>query len=230
MTTEPIAVLVADDSADFRQGLRALLAPVDGIVVVAEASSGDEAVVRASVSQPDVVLMDLKMPGLNGIEATRRIVATSPHIAVLIFTMFEDDESVLAAMRAGARGYLLKGSSRREIARAVHVVTEGGVILGPGVARRILGLLMPPAPPASPFPQLSDREGEILALIADGVSNADIATRLALSPKTVRNHVYSLYRKLQVQSRPEPIAQARDAGLGGRRAGPPRDSADDRPQ
>ena len=155
------------------------------------------------------------MPVLNGIDATRRIVNSSPHIAVLMFTMFEDDESVLAAMRAGARGYLLKGSSRKEIARAIHVAAEGGVILGPGVARRVLEQFASSTEPdVVQFPQLSEREREVLTLIADGLKNAEIATRLTLSPKTVRNHVYALYRKLQVQSRPEAIIQARDAGLG----------------
>lgn len=215
MTTEPIRVLVADDSADFRRGIRALLSGVEDITIIAEAASGDEAVVRATNSQPDVVLMDLKMPVLNGIEAAQRIVAASPHIAVLMFTMFEDDESVLAAMRAGGRGYLLKGSSRREITRAIHVAAEGGVIFGPGVARRVLEQFAPDArKDVDQFPQLSDREREILTLIADGLTNAGIAARLSLSPRTVRNHVYSLYRKLQVHSRPEAIVRARAAGLG----------------
>ena len=215
MTTDPIRILVADDNADFRRGLHALLAGVDDVTIISEAATGDEAAVRATVSQPDVVLMDLKMPVLNGIDATRRIVNSSPHIAVLMFTMFEDDESVLAAMRAGARGYLLKGSSRKEIARAIHVAAEGGVILGPGVARRVLEQFASSTEPdVVQFPQLSEREREVLTLIADGLKNAEIATRLTLSPKTVRNHVYALYRKLQVQSRPEAIIQARDAGLG----------------
>ena len=220
MTTDPIRILVADDNADFRRGLHALLAGVDDVTIISEAATGDEAVVRATVSQPDVVLMDLKMPVLNGIDATRRIVNSSPHIAVLMFTMFEDDESVLAAMRAGARGYLLKGSSRKEIARAIHVAAEGGVILGPGVARRVLEQFASSTEPdVVQFPQLSEREREVLTLIADGLKNAEIATRLTLSPKTVRNHVYALYRKLQVQSRPEAIIQARDAGLGSRPRG-----------
>jgi DNA-binding NarL/FixJ family response regulator len=215
MTPDPIRILIADDNADFRRGLHALLAGVDDVTIISEAATGDEAAVRATVSQPDVVLMDLKMPVLNGIDAARRIVNSSPHIAVLMFTMFEDDESVLAAMRAGARGYLLKGSSRKEIARAIHVAAEGGVILGPGVARRVLEQFASSTEPVVvQFPQLSEREREVLTLIADGLKNAEIATRLTLSPKTVRNHVYALYRKLQVQSRPEAIIQARDAGLG----------------
>ena len=225
MTSEPIRVLVADDSPEFRRGIRALLAGVEDITIIAEAASGDEAVVRATNSQPDVVLMDLKMPVLNGIEAAQRIVGASPHIAVLMFTMFEDDESILAAMRAGGRGYLLKGSSRREITRAIHVAAEGGVIFGPGVARRVLEQFASgTAQDVDLFPQLSEREREILTLIADGLTNAGIAARLGLSPRTVRNHVYSLYRKLQVHSRPEAIVQARAAGLGSGprpRRGPP---------
>jgi DNA-binding NarL/FixJ family response regulator len=221
-TTDPIRVLVADDNADFRRGLRALLAAVQDVLIVSEAATGDEAAAQATATQPDVVLMDLSMPALNGIEATRRIVSASPHIAVLMFTMFEDDESVLAAMRAGARGYLLKGSSRREISRAIQVAAEGGVIFGPGVARRALEQFSSTSGPQTDlFPQLTEREREVLTLIADGLSNAAIATRLTLSPKTVRNHVYSLYGKLQVQSRPEAIVHAREAGLGRRPQPPP---------
>lgn len=222
MAPEVIRVLVADDSSEFRRGLRALLASSDDVSVIDEAATGDEAAVRATHTQPDVVLMDLGMPGLNGIEATRRIQATSPHIAVLVLTMFEDDESVLAAMRAGAKGYLLKGAPRNEIIRALQVVAEGGVIFGPSVARRALLQFSGDRPHEggaksvddAPFPQLSEREREILALIADGVDNLEIASRLTLSTKTVRNHVHNVYRKLQVRSRSEAIVQARDAGLG----------------
>ena len=212
MTSDPIRILIADDNADFRRGLHALLAGVDDVTIISEAATGDEAVVRATVSQPDVVLMDLKMPVLNGIEATRRIVSSSPHIAVLMFTMFEDDESVLAAMRAGARGYLLKGSSARD-RPGDHGAAEGGVILGPGVADGSSSTSPPRARRTRPVPS-SPTGGEVFTLIAEGLKNAEIASRLNLNPKTVRNHVYALYRKLQVQSRPEAIIQARDAGLG----------------
>jgi DNA-binding NarL/FixJ family response regulator len=214
MSTDPIRVLIADDSAPFRQGLRDLLRSVDGVTIIGEAATGDEAVVRAADSQPDVVLMDLRMPVLNGIDGARRILATSPHIAVLMLTMFEDDESVLAAMRVGAKGYILKGASRTEIVRALQIATDGGLVFGPGVARRVLEHFSIDRSESTPFPQLSTREREILSLMADGVGNTDIAVRLSLSPKTVRNHVYALYRKLQVHGRAEAIVQARDAGLG----------------
>lgn len=215
MTNEPTRILIADDNADFRRGLRDLLRAVEQFDVIAEAASGDEAVVRAAQSQPDVVLMDLNMPGVNGIEGTRRISETSPHIAVLMLSMFEDDDSVLAAMRAGARGYILKGAPRAEIVRAVEAATEGSVIFGPGVARRILErLTSTQQPPDAPFPELTPRERDILALVARGLNNNDIAAALVVSPKTVRNHVHSLYRKLQVQGRSEAIVRARDAGLG----------------
>lgn len=215
MVAEPITVLIADDNAPFRQGLRDLLRSVDNVAVIAEAGTGEEAVVRAGVSQPDVVLMDLKMPVLNGIEGAARIVATSPHIAVLMLSMFEDDDSIMAAMRAGARGYLLKGASRAEIVRALLVAREGGLIFGPGVARRMLehfattNEIVP-----QPFPQLSARERQILTSVAEGKGNADIASDLRLSHKTVRNHLYSIYQKLQVQSRAAAVVRAREAGLG----------------
>jgi len=214
MTSDPINVLIADDSTPFRQGLRDLLRSVDGVTIIAEAAKGDEAVVRAAQSQPDVVLMDLRMPDVNGIEAARSIVETSPHIAVLMLTMFEDDESVLAAMRAGARGYILKGASRIEIVRALQVANDGGLVFGPGVARRVLEhFSLADQPDRVPFPQLSVREREILSLIAEGINNTEIANRLTLSPKTVRNHIYSLYQKMQVHGRAEAIVQARDVGL-----------------
>jgi len=217
MTNEPIRILIADDSADFRQGLKDLLRTAEQFKVVAEAASGDEAVTRAAESQPDVVLMDLNMPGVNGIEGARRITETSPHIAVLMLSMLEDDDSVLAAMRAGARGYILKGAPRAEIVRTVEAATEGSVIFGPSVARRILERLNSadrPQPNDAPFPELTNREREILSLVAKGQNNNDIAAALFLSPKTVRNHVHSLYHKLQVEGRSEAIVRAREAGLG----------------
>jgi DNA-binding NarL/FixJ family response regulator len=214
MTRDPIRLLIADDNPQFRQGLKDLLRSVDRVEVVDEAATGDEAVVRAGHSQPDAVLMDLKMPALNGIEGTRQIIETSPHIAVLMLTMFEDDESVLAAMRAGAKGYLLKGASRAEIVRALEVATDGGLVFGPGVARRVLEHFSAGGqPPQAVFPQLTEREREILSMIAEGLDNTAIARHLSLSSKTVRNHVYSIYRKLQIGTRAEAIVQARDAGL-----------------
>jgi len=221
--TEPLRLLIADDHVAFRDGLRALLGTVEGLEVSGEAGSGDEAVTRAAALQPDVVLMDVRMPGLDGIEATRRIVATSPHIAVLVLTMFEDDESVFAALRAGARGYLLKGADRAEIVRAVRAVTSGEAIFGPAVARRLMAFFAAPRTSLAPqaFPELTEREREILELIARGLNNLAITQRLVLSPKTVRNHVSNIFSKLQVADRAEAIVRAREAGMGGERREPP---------
>ena len=216
MNGEPIRILIADDDAEFRQGLQALLRTVERVSVIGEARTGAEAVQRVAQSQPDLVLMDLSMPDVNGIEATRAITSSSPHVAVLMLTMFEDDESVLAAMRAGARGYILKGAARAEIVRTIEAATEGGVIFGPGIARRVLSRFAVAGPQAeeAPFPQLTTRERDILARVARGLNNDAIARELTISPKTVRNHVHSIYGKLQVQSRAEAISEARDAGLG----------------
>lgn len=215
---EPLRILVADDHAAFRDGLTALLATVDDIAVVGQAGSGEAVVAGAAELQPDVVLMDLNMPGIDGIEATRRLVATSPHIAVLVLSMYEDDESIFAALRAGARGYLLKGSDRSEIVRAIRAVARGEAIFGPAIARRLMTYFAS-APPAggAAFPELTDRERELLELIARGLNNQAIADRLVLSPKTVRNHVSNIFSKLQVRDRAEAIVRAREAGLGGTR-------------
>ncbi len=211
-----IRILLADDHPLFRDGLRALVESVDDISVVGEASRGDEAVSLAFSLRPDAVLMDIKMPGLNGIEATRRIVYQNPDSAVLMLTMFEDDDSVFAAIRAGARGYLLKGARQDETLRAIRAVANGEVIFGPGIAQRVMHLLRRPSPdhPAPPFPQLTDREYEVLELIAHRYSNAEIAAQLLLSPKTVRNYVSSILDKLQVADRAEARIAAQSAGLG----------------
>jgi DNA-binding NarL/FixJ family response regulator len=221
MTSEPIRILIADDDTDFREGLQALLRTVERVSVIGEARTGAEAVQRVAESQPDLVLMDLSMPGVNGIEATRTITSSSPHVAVLVLTMFEDDDSVLAAMRAGARGYILKGAARAEIVRTIEAAAEGGVIFGPGVARRALSrFALPDAQAEAPFPQLTTRERDILTRVARGLNNDAIARELTLSSKTLRNHVHNIYSKLQIQSRAEAIAQARDAGLGQRQHKP----------
>jgi DNA-binding NarL/FixJ family response regulator len=216
MTDTGVRILVADDHPLYRRGLAALLDAHDGWEVVAEESDGVGAVTAAHAEQPDVVVMDLRMPGLDGIEATRRIVATSPHVAVLVLTMYDDDASVFAAMRAGASGYLLKGADQTEIARAVAAVAGGEAIFGPSVAARILEFFAAGRPRGSEvvFPQLTAREHEVLDLIAAGRSNAELAAVLVLSPKTVRNHVSNIFTKLQVADRAQAIVLARDAGLG----------------
>ena len=213
-----IRILIADDHRLFRDGLHGLLDAMPDTEVVGEAATGDEAVARAKALQPDVILMDIKMPGLNGIAATREILATSPQIGILIVTMFEDDDSVFAAMRAGARGYLLKAASHEELLRAIRGVSNGEAIFGPGIARRLIGFFAGPraattAPPRA-FPELSEREDEILRLIAQGRSNYQIADQLVLSVKTVQNHVSNIFSKLQVADRVQAVIRARQAGLG----------------
>jgi DNA-binding NarL/FixJ family response regulator len=213
---ERIRVLIADDHALFREGLHGLLDSVAETEVVGEATTGAEAIREAKALQPDVILMDIKMPGTNGIEATRQIVAASPHISILMVTMLEDDESVFAAMRAGARGYVLKGANQAEILRAIRAVASGEAIFGPGIAKRVLGFFSATRPtvPARVFPELSERETELLALIAQGRSNQEIAEQLGLTLKTVRNHVSNIFSKLQVADRAQAVIRAREAGLG----------------
>lgn len=216
---DPIRILIADDHPLFRDGLRALLESVTDMQVIGEAATGDEVLAQARALQPEVILMDIKMPGINGIEATRRILQTSPHIHILVVTMFEDDDSVFAAIRAGARGYLLKGAVQEETLRAIRAVAHGEAIFGPAVAERLIryfGSTRPTAKsgPAQFFPELTEREYEILTLIAQRKSNAEIAARLVLSPKTVRNHVSNILSKLQVADRTEAMHAAWTAGLG----------------
>jgi DNA-binding NarL/FixJ family response regulator len=215
-SNDQLRVLICDDHPVFRNGLRMLLSAQDGIDVVGDASTGREAVTRADELQPDVVVMDLQMPELNGIEATREIVATSPHVKVLVLTMFEDDDSVFAAMRAGARGYLLKGADQDEIVRAIEAVGSGEAIFGPRVAARVIEYFTTPQPThaAQAFPELTARELEVLERIARGESNATIARHFVLSQKTVRNHVSNIFTKLQVADRAQAIVRAREAGLG----------------
>ncbi len=211
-----IRVLLADDHPVFRHGLAALISALPDLEVVAEAATGLDAVRLAAEVAPDVVVMDLNMPGLNGVEATRRVTRAHPETAVLVLTMFEDDDSVFAAMRAGARGYLVKGADSPEVLRAITAVAQGEAIFGPSVARRVLGYLTRPLSVQDErvFPDLTSREREVLDLLAAGLGNAAIATRLSLSPKTVRNNVSSIFTKLQVADRAEAIVRARRAGLG----------------
>jgi DNA-binding NarL/FixJ family response regulator len=213
---EPLQVLVADDHPLFRDGLRTLLASVPDAELVGEATTGEEAVSLAARLQPDVVLMDVQMPGMGGIEATRRIARDSAHARVLVVTMFEDDGTVFQAMRAGARGYVLKGANYAEMLRAIRAVGTGEAIFSPKIAVRLMDFFSSIRPTTLPqvFPELSDREREILDLIAQGHKNTDIAHRLFLSPKTVRNHVSNILHKLQVTDRTEAIIRAREAGLG----------------
>ena len=213
---ETIRVLIADDHTLFREGLRALLASVSDIDVVSETASGQETLVKADELQPDVILMDIQMPGLNGIEATRRILHAHPHIGIIMLTMFQDDDSVFAAMRAGARGYVLKGADQGVLLRAVHAVANGESLFSPEIAERLMQFFanLKPAAGAEIFPELTTREREILTLIAQGDTNADIATKLTLSVKTVRNHVSNIFSKLQVADRVQAAIRAREAGLG----------------
>ncbi len=213
---DKLRILIAEDSAPFRQGLNSLLQSVDDLEVVGEATSGEETIQMADQLQPDVILMDIQMPDVNGIEATRRILFASPHISILMLTMFEDDESIFAALRAGARGYLLKGSLKAEIVRAIKGVASGEAIFGPAIAKRLMQYFSAPKPAGPPqaFPELSERELEILALMAQHFTNTEIAERLSLAPKTVRNHVSNIFAKLQVADRAQAIIRAREAGLG----------------
>jgi len=215
--SDPIEVIIADDHPVFRDGLRALLDTDAEISVVGEASTGTAVVALVAEVQPDVVVMDLHMPELDGVVATREILHTSPRVAVLVLTMFDDDDSVFAAMRAGARGYLLKGANQADVVRAVHLVAAGGAMFGPAVAQRVIEFFARPRSAAAPiaFPQLTDREHEILDLLAQGHPNATIATRLRISDKTVRNHVSNIFTKLAVADRAQAIVRAREAGLGG---------------
>jgi DNA-binding NarL/FixJ family response regulator len=209
-----IRVLIADDHPLVREGLKAALAPVREVEVVAEAATGQAAVREAVLHRPEVVVMDLQMPELNGIEATRELARAVPTAAVLVLTMFDDDDWVFAAMRAGARGYVLKGAEQHEIARAITAVAAGEAIFGPAVATRVLAYFTTPPVTPTPFPELTAREREVLDLLAAGHTNHQIAERLGLSAKTVANHISAIFAKLQVADRTQAILRARDAGLG----------------
>ncbi len=216
----PIKVLIADDHVFYREGVRALLGSVQEVEVVGEANDGEEAIAQANDLKPSVILMDLKMPGMNGIDATRRIHETHPNIGVLVITMFDDDDSVFAAIRAGARGYLLKDADKDEVVRAIVAVERGEAIFSPAIAQRMMQYFSSSPSVSSKknqpdeFAGLTERELEILDLIAQGHNNLTISNKLSLSIKTVQNYVSSILTKLQVADRSQAIVRARDAGLG----------------
>src|SRR5918998_528801 len=215
-SAKPTRVLVADDHTLFRYGLKATLTSAEGFEVAGEAATGEEVLEQVAQAQPDIILMDIQMPGINGIEATRRVLERDPSVGVVVVTMFEDDDSVFAAMRAGARGYVLKGADAQEVLKVVDAVAEGEAHFGPEIARRLMAFFSAPKPatPSEAFPELTAREAELLDLIARGLNNAEIAKRLYVSQKTVRNHVSNIFLKLQVADRAQAIVKAREAGLG----------------
>lgn len=210
-----IQILVVDDSEPFRRGLRSLIKASEGVALIGEAENGLEAVTLAEQLQPDIILMDLNMPDMNGIAATAQILRASPHIAVLVLTMVDDDEALFAAMQAGARGYLLKGASKSVILRALQDVAAGAAIFSPAIARRMMTYFgqLQQHQSAYAFPELTDRERQILQLMAQHHTNKEIAQQLHLSPKTVRNYTSNIFNKLQVADRAEAILQAQKAGL-----------------
>ncbi len=211
-----VRVLVVDDHPVFRAGMVTVLQDLDGLDVVGQAADGAEALARVAETAPDVVLMDLRMPGVGGLEATARLRVEHPDVAVVVLTMDSDDDSVFAALRAGARGYLLKEADGLDIERAIRGAALGEAVFGRGVAERVLAFFAAGRRPgSSPFPQLSPRELEVLELIAQGLDNQQIARRLVLSDKTVRNRVSDVLGKLHARNRAEMVALARDAGLGG---------------
>jgi DNA-binding NarL/FixJ family response regulator len=217
---EPLRVLIADDHPLFRKGMRALVESLPEMEVVGEATSGEDTIALAATLEPDIIVMDLQMPGGSGIVATRTILNASPHIRILIVTLFDDIESVFTALRAGARGYVLKDAGEGAMARAIQAVGRGEAIFSPAIATRLIDYFAAPHPavPKELFPALTEREREVLALIAQGHSNADIARHLSLSIKTVHNYVSNIFSKLQVADRAQAIGRAREAGLGAGKA------------
>lgn len=214
MSSMTLRVLLADDHPVVRGGLRGLLGTIDGFEVVGEAVDGESAVRQAEHLRPDVVLMDVRMPGMGGVEATRQIRARTPEVAVLVLTMFDDDATVFTAMQAGACGYLLKGAEQDDIVGAIRAVVAGQAVFGPGIASRLLDFFTSPPTNVETFPDLTPRERDILTLLADGQRTATIADRLFLSPKTVSNNLTNIFVKLKVSDRASAIIRAREGGLG----------------
>lgn len=212
-----IKLMIADDHKLFREGIKALLAVTDDIEIVGEAEDGDSALKQARELEPDVILMDINMPGMNGIRATEQILEKQPQTRIIMLTMLEDDVSIFHAMRAGARGYLLKGADPQEVLSVIRAVAEGQALFGPAIAARLMNyfkeLNAKPAVSGAPFPELTERELEVLRLIAQGLNNQEIARKLFLSPKTIRNHITNIFSKLQVADRAQAIVRAREAGL-----------------
>jgi len=213
---EKTRILIADDQAITRSGLRLLLSEADDLEIVGEARDGEEVVAMAASEQPDVILMDLRMPGVNGIEATRRIHRVSPHIGILILTVFEDDTSIFPAIRAGARGYLLKNSEQEDLIRAINTIANGGAIFSPGIAQKVLGYLTTPPTQvsASIFDELTEREREILEYMAQGKTNSEIAAILNLSHKTISNYISNVLLKVHATDRAKLMLMALEAGMG----------------
>lgn len=215
----PIKLMIADDHKLFREGLKALLAVTEDIEIIGEAEDGNTALRKCRELEPDIILMDINMPGLNGILATQQILKEHPQTGIIMLTMLEDDASVFSAMRAGARGYLLKGADPNEVLSVIRAVADGQALFGPAIAARVLGYFkeLRTSPNSNqtitPFPELSDRELEVLRLISQGLNNQEIAQKLFLSPKTVRNHITNIFSKLQVADRAQAIVRAREAGL-----------------
>lgn len=211
--TGPIRLLLVDDHPLFTEGLQELLAFHDDLDVVGVTDSADQALTQIGPLAPDVILMDLQMPGLDGVAATRRITARHPATAVLALTMYDDDASVLAVLRAGARGYVLKGAHQAELVAAIRAVARGEAVFGAQVADRVLAHFTTPPAQRPALPELTGRERQILAMLATGKTTGDIATHLELAPKTVRNHLSNIFAKLRVTDRTQAILRARDAGL-----------------
>lgn len=213
--SSPVRVVIVDDHPVVVDGLRASLESSPGFQVLGEAGSGEEAIRRVDELHPDVVLMDLEMPGMGGLEAIRRLTRRHPDVAVLVLTMFDQDELVLSALRAGARGYILKGAPRDDVVRSITAVARGDAVFGGDVADRLLGMVAFRTTLPTAFPELSDREREVFALLAKGMSNGAIARRLDLSPRTVANHVSNILPKVHATDRAQAVIAAREAGLGG---------------